>query len=114
MLHWATLPPPSPSLLLTRISLVQLHQHHEVSDDGSQDGGEQIQRDGKELGSGNGHRLLTLLADDLHERLGLLTAVVPVARVGGLHHGGALLNQPVAKDAEEEHLAQGVQQVAEG
>jgi len=47
--------------------------------------GKQIQGNGEELRPRYAHGLLALLAHDLDEGLGLLGAVVPVARIGGLH-----------------------------
>lgn len=45
----------------------------------------EIKRYCKELSPGNRHSLLTLLTNDLHEGLGLLRSIIPVAAVGGFH-----------------------------
>lgn len=108
-----------------------MNQHHEVCYDGAEHASEQVQRNGEEFCAGNCHRLLALLANDLHERFGLFRAIVPVAGVGRLHDRRTLFrlvksywgtlsidpthlfNQPVAEDAEQEHLSQCIHQVAD-
>lgn len=68
------------------MNLFQLNQHHEVGNHRTEHRREQIQRHGEEFRTRDCHRLLALLTDDLHEGFRFLGAVIPVARVGCLHH----------------------------
>lgn len=53
-----------------QMNLFQLHQHHEVGNNSAEHAREQIQRNGEEFRTGNCHRFLALLTNDLHECLG--------------------------------------------